>query len=136
MAIFYSVKAQGFYPEEMFDEYKNAGSLPDDLTEISQEKYEEFFNPPEGYGAVFDERGPRITKLPDIDHVAVAENQRQIRLAEVGPATSTLQTKLLMGRKLTNEESLKLNAWVDYSDALSDLDISGAPDITWPDKPA
>ncbi|WP_312759583.1 tail fiber assembly protein [Pantoea brenneri] len=135
MKIYYSLNSQGFYPEEMFDDYKAAGSLPDDLNEISQKKYEAFFNPPEGYGAVFDEKGPRITKLPGIDHIAVAENQRQIRLAEIGPATSTLQTKLLMGRKLTAEESSKLNSWMDYSDQLNELDISGAPEISWPDKP-
>ncbi|MDU1575439.1 MAG: tail fiber assembly protein [Pantoea sp.] len=135
MKIFYSLKGQGFYPEEMFDLYKDAGSLPDDLVEISQKDYDAFFNPPEGYGAVFDDKGPRVEKLPEVDSASIAENERQLRLAEIGPATSTLQTKLLMGRKLTNAETSRLNAWMDYSDALNGLDLSSAPHITWPEKP-
>ncbi|HAV8470283.1 TPA: tail fiber assembly protein, partial [Escherichia coli] len=44
-----------------------------------------------------------------------------------------LQTKLLMGRKLTQEETSKVNKALDYIDALNSLDISKAPNIEWPE---
>ncbi|HAW6069133.1 TPA: tail fiber assembly protein, partial [Escherichia coli] len=45
------------------------------------------------------------------------------------------QTKLLMGRKLTDEESTQLNAWMDYIDAVTATDTSTAPDVIWPELP-
>lgn len=58
--------------------------------------------------------------------------------ARIDTATSRIvvwQTKLLMGRKLTDAESASLNAWMDYIDAVTATDISTAPDIKWPEKP-
>lgn len=135
MKYFYSIKKQGFYPEDMFDAYEAAGSLPDDLKEISEDDYNAFFNPPIGFGGIFDEKGPRVEKLPEPDYLSNAENQRQILLSEVAPAISVWQTKLMLGRKLTEEESASLNAWIDYSDSLDSLDLKNAPDIKWPTKP-
>lgn len=135
MKYYYSIKAQGFYPEDMLEAYKKAGSLPDDLLEMSEKDYLAFFNPPSGYGGFFDEKGPRVEKLPEPDYLSIAENQRQILLSEVAPAISVWQTKLMLGRKLTDEETASLNAWIDYSDVLNDTDISDAPDVQWPTKP-
>lgn len=134
----YSSSTKGFYPsdEEGQQPYIEAGSLPDDLVEISDEKYNEFFGPPEGYYSVFDEQGPRIEKIPEPDYVAIAEAQRESLLAEVQTATYTLNAKLNLGRKLSADEAAKFNAWLDYSDALEALDLSSAPDIEWPEKPS
>ncbi|MDE9659454.1 tail fiber assembly protein [Citrobacter braakii] len=68
--------------------------------------------------------------------VADAESEKRGR---VGAATSKIvfwQTKLLMGRKLTDDESVSLNAWMDYIDAVTAIDTSSAPDIIWPVTPA
>ncbi|WP_312837182.1 tail fiber assembly protein [Pantoea sp.] len=132
----YSLSTKGFYPsdEEGQQPYVEAGSLPDDLTEISDENYNEFFGPPEGYYSVFDEQGPRIEKIPEPDYVAIAEEQRDSLLAEATTAITVWQTKLLMGRKLTADETEKLNAWMDYIDVLNDTDLSDAPDVRWPTK--
>ncbi|MEP9063937.1 tail fiber assembly protein, partial [Enterobacter roggenkampii] len=45
------------------------------------------------------------------------------------------QTKLLMGRTLTDSEPAKLNAWMDYIDAVQAIDTSTAPDVIWPEPP-
>ncbi|MFA9341797.1 tail fiber assembly protein [Escherichia coli] len=45
------------------------------------------------------------------------------------------QTKLLMGRKLTTDETASLNAWMDYIDAVTEIDSSSATDICWPEMP-
>lgn len=135
MKYYYSLKTQGFYPAEMLNEYKEAGSLPDDLKEISEEDYLSFFNPPEGYGGFFDEKGPRIEKLPAPDYVAIASQQKEELIAEANTATYPFSLKMQMGRTLTAAETAKVNAWLDYIDVLNDTDISDAPDVQWPKKP-
>lgn len=135
MKYYYSLKTQGFYPAEMLNEYKEAGSLPDDLKEISEDDYLSFFNPPEGYGGFFDEKGPRVEKLPDPDYIAIAAQQRDALIAEANTETYPFSLKMQMGRSLTAEEKTKVNAWLDYMDALNGLDLSNAPNINWPVKP-
>lgn len=67
----------------------------------------------------------------------VAEAEAEKR-AHIDAATSRIvvwQTKLLMERKLTDAESVSLNAWIDYIDAVTAIDTSTAPDIKWPPLP-
>ena len=134
----YSLSARGFFPTDKAQQqvYVDAGSLPDDLQDISDEGYARWCNPPDGYCSVFDENGPRVEKLPEPDYVAAAEVFRAALQAEVQSATYTLNAKLLMGRTLTAAEKAKFNAWLDYSDAVDQVDTSTAPDIQWPQKPA
>lgn len=51
-------------------------------------------------------------------------------LAEV----SVIQLKLQSGRKLSADETVKLNATLDYIDEVENTVITGAPDIQWPIK--
>ena len=135
MKYFYSISTQGFYLDNgMLDAYKAAGSLPADLREISEADYLAFFNPPAGYVGIFDENGPRVSRLPELDPVAIAENQRRLLLSEIAPTISVWQTKILVGMKLSDSETAALHAWLSYSDALNALDIT-MPDIQWPEKP-
>ncbi|QOV70577.1 tail fiber assembly protein [Citrobacter sp. BDA59-3] len=136
MKYFYSISTQGFYLDNgMLDAYEAAGSLPADLQEISEADYLAFFNPPAGFAGIFDENGPRVSRLPELDPVAIAENQRRLLLSEIAPTISVWQTKILVGMKLSDSETAALHAWLSYSDALNELDIT-APDIQWPEKPA
>lgn len=68
--------------------------------------------------------------------VAAAEAQRQQLLAVAQQRITVWQTKMLMGRQLTEIESHQLNAWMDYIDALVAVDISTAPAVEWPTAPA
>lgn len=47
-----------------------------------------------------------------------------------------LQLKLRAGRMLIDAENAKLNAVLDYIDAVNAIDTSTAPDIDWPEMPA
>ncbi|MBS6739288.1 MAG: tail fiber assembly protein [Enterobacteriaceae bacterium] len=135
MKYFYSISTQGFYLDNgMLDAYKAAGSLPVDLQEMSEADYLAFFNPPDGFAGIFDENGPRVSRLPELDPVAIAENQRRLLLSEIAPTISVWQTKILVGMKLSDSETAALHAWLGYSDALNALDIT-VPDIQWPEKP-
>ncbi|RDT13519.1 tail fiber assembly protein, partial [Enterobacter roggenkampii] len=55
---------------------------------------------------------------------------------EAMQSISVIQLKLQAGRKLTTAETEKLNNTLDYIDEVTATDISTAPDITWPEKPA
>lgn len=79
-----------------------------------------------------------VVQIPDKTHdelVAEASAEKYARLDEAKSKIVVWQTKLLMGRTLTSEESASLNEWVDYVDAVSAIDTSTAPDIEWPRKP-
>ncbi|HGL6261840.1 TPA: tail fiber assembly protein [Enterobacter roggenkampii] len=67
--------------------------------------------------------------------VVEADEEEQYRLDYAASKIVVWQTKLLMGRKLTTDETAALNAWMDYIDAVTAIDTSTAPDITWPNQP-
>ncbi|ELL8683005.1 tail fiber assembly protein, partial [Escherichia coli] len=48
---------------------------------------------------------------------------------------SLIQLKLQAGRKLTQAETTRLNAVLDYIDAVVATDTSTAPDVIWPELP-
>ncbi|MCZ4058232.1 tail fiber assembly protein [Pantoea sp. LMR881] len=130
---YFSLSVKGFYLLSSMPLYENK---PDDLTEMLSEDYDRYWNPPDGYYQVFDDEGPRLEKIPDPDYVAQAEAQRDVLLAEANSATYSLNLKLMMGRKLTESEASKVNAWLDYIDVLNDTDLSDAPDVQWPTRPS
>ncbi|MGV8925694.1 MAG: tail fiber assembly protein [Ewingella sp.] len=71
-----------------------------------------------------------------VNYVAIAEAQRNSLLNTAKNKIITWQTKLAIGRKLTDAEKSELNAWLDYIDALDAIDTSLAPDIEWPTSPS
>lgn len=133
--MYYSIKTQGFYPDELLVNFDKNIDTPEDLRVITDENYNQFFNPPAGYHSVFDELGPRIEKNQAADFLSIAESTKQSILDAIPSKISVYQTKLFMGRTLTDEEKEDLNAWLDYSDKVNAIDTSTAPNITWPTSP-
>ncbi|EGF5294961.1 TPA: tail fiber assembly protein [Escherichia coli] len=68
--------------------------------------------------------------------VDAAEAERQSLIDAAMVSISLIQLKLQAGRKLTQAETTRLNAVLDYIDALTATDTSTAPDIEWPTPPA
>jgi hypothetical protein len=64
-----------------------------------------------------------------------AEDERARLISEAKENIVVGQTKLALGRTLTNEQLNKLNTWLDYIDLLEAVDISTAPDVEWPEVP-
>lgn len=125
----------GFYSSDVIATAIVNGFTINDLIEISEEDYNAWFNPPEGkYGAWVDGK-PVIIDIPNPDYQSIAESKRKALLDEATQAITVWQTKLLMGRKLSDAETESLNAWMDYIDVLNDTNISDAPNIQWPIKP-
>ncbi len=64
-----------------------------------------------------------------------AEAQRQSLIDAAMASISLIQLKLQAGRKLTQPETTRLNAVLDYIDAVTATDTSTAPDVIWPELP-
>ncbi|HBA9511458.1 TPA: tail fiber assembly protein [Escherichia coli] len=64
-----------------------------------------------------------------------ARQQRQQRVEQAMASIDLINLKLRAGRSLTPDETTKLNAVLDYIDALNALDINTAPEISWPEAP-
>ncbi|HAI1378224.1 TPA: tail fiber assembly protein [Escherichia coli] len=67
--------------------------------------------------------------------VEAAEAQRQSLIDAAMASISLIQLKLQAGRKLTQAETTRLNAVLDYIDAVTATDPSTAPDVIWPELP-
>ena len=67
--------------------------------------------------------------------VGAAEAQRQSLIDTAMASISLIQLKLQAGRKLTQPENTRLNAVLDYIDAVAATDTSTAPDVIWPELP-
>ncbi|EOV6850683.1 tail fiber assembly protein, partial [Escherichia coli] len=67
--------------------------------------------------------------------VDAAEAQRQSLIDTAMASISLIQLKLRAGRNLTQTETTRLNAVLDYIDAVTATDTSAAPDINWPEIP-
>ena len=67
--------------------------------------------------------------------VADAEQKKQSLIDAAMVNISVIQLKLQAGRKLTQPENTRLNAVLDYIDAVTATDTSTAPDVIWPELP-
>ncbi|ENA8661182.1 tail fiber assembly protein [Escherichia coli] len=67
--------------------------------------------------------------------VDTAEAQRQSLIDAAMASISLIQLKLQAGRKLMQAETTRLNAVLDYIEAVTATDTSTAPDIIWPAFP-
>ncbi|WP_196010382.1 tail fiber assembly protein [Citrobacter amalonaticus] len=65
--------------------------------------------------------------------VAVAVSYQQQLIDNAMQSISVIQLKLQAGRTLTGAETTKLNAVLDYIDAVNAVDTATAPDVSWPD---
>lgn len=66
---------------------------------------------------------------------AQAERRRASLIAEAQDTISIWQTKLMLGR-ISNDEKASLNAWLDYIDTLTAMNIADVQEDGWPGKPA
>ena len=67
--------------------------------------------------------------------VEEAEAQRQSLINAAMASIGLIQLKLQAGRKLSQTETTRLNAVLDYIDAVTATDTCTAPDVIWPELP-
>ncbi|HFR4127866.1 TPA: tail fiber assembly protein [Yersinia enterocolitica] len=135
MKFYYSPSNNEFYQESWLGLYE---SLPDDLTEISQEVYLSFLSSaPEG-----KTRG-NINGMPGwVDYPAptaeqakeAADVKKASLMSHANSVISPLQDAVDIGMA-TEEEAALLLEWKKYRVLLMRVDTSKAPDIEWPTPP-
>lgn len=91
-----------------------------------------------GIGWVYSDgvfTAPPTPERPHDELVADAEQKKQSLIDAVMANISVIQLKLQAGRNLTQAETTRINAALDYIDAVEATDTSTAPDIEWPLPP-
>ena len=63
-----------------------------------------------------------------------AEQERQALLAQANAITADWRIELSLGI-IDDEDKAKLTVWMKYIKALKAVDISPAPDVSWPEPP-
>lgn len=135
---YYSATTNGAYPQSDIEIFKATGTWPDDAVLMSAEVFSEFFSelPPAGKMRVAGPDGlpawADIPKPSKEELINQAEQQKQRRIDDAMQSISVIQLKLHAGRKLTADETDKLNRTLDYIDAVTGTDTATAPEIIWP----
>ena len=137
---YFSAKTCQFFIGALKQEYISAGTWPDDAMKIDSSVEAEYSStPPEGMILGADSSGlPAWVDKPAPTHeelVEQAEAKRQALIDAAMASISLIQLKLRAERNLTQEETTRLNAVLDYIDAVEAIDTSNAPDIEWPVSP-
>lgn len=155
----FSETTQAFY-DEAFEDNAAVDDIPADVREITMEQYQDFYSAINSACRVYVKKDKLVISAPrpgvlcewDDDNkawymsdaakaqqqaqdIANAVRQRQTLTEEATQKISLLQTKVMIGRALLDNEKQTLNVWLDYIDQLNLVDVSAAPDISWPVKP-
>ncbi|EFH5794230.1 tail fiber assembly protein [Escherichia coli] len=107
-------------------EIKTPGDYPENTTTLA---------PSTPYDKWDGDKWVTDTKAQHGAAVEAAEAQRQSLIDAAMASISLIQLKLQAGRKLTQAETTRLNAVLDYIDAVTATDTSTAPDVIWPELP-
>lgn len=120
-------------------DYEKAGTWPDKFVEVTDDEFAEFTGTaPVGKVLASAAGKPEWIDIPAPTHdvlVSLAEQNRQSLIDSATRSISIIQLKLQAGRKLTEAETTRLNAVLDYIDSVEATDTSTAPDIEWPVSP-
>lgn len=133
---FWSEKENGFYPESMKELYENSpDGWPGDAVEISEELYNSLLEgQSRGKVITSGSDGKPLLSDPAIDHIAIAEAEKNLLVSEAEEMILPLQ-RAVKYDIASDEEKQRLKAWEIYSVKLSRIDTSAAPEIEWPEKP-
>ena len=137
----YSAKTGGFCPASWKALYQNTpDGWPDDGVEINASEYDALFKgQSEGKIITSDDSGyPILIDVQEPTHeenVVIAEALRDKLMKDAAAKIAPLQDAADID-DATDEERASLKDWKKYRIALNRLDLSAAPDITWPESPA
>jgi len=137
---YFSKTTCSFYPVELLEAYKDAGTLPDDAVPVTDAAYETYTGiPPDGKIRGASNRGqPAWVDIPEPtkeDAVLLATMKKQRLMADAEEAIALLSRAAKYGIA-TDEEKTKLEALERYTVLLSRVNPDDAPDIDWPEYPA
>ncbi|KSY70180.1 hypothetical protein APU11_10950 [Enterobacter sp. 50793107] len=121
-------------------DYRSAGSWPDNYVTVLDDDYESLMaGQAVGKMIVSDNNGyPVLTEPPEPTHeeqVNQASSQKLFLMKTANEIITPLEDAVELGIA-TDEEAATLLLWKRYRVLLNRLDLSKAPDIQWPERPA
>ncbi|ELY6212267.1 tail fiber assembly protein [Cronobacter dublinensis] len=138
---YYFQQENTFYPLELEEHYRAAGTWPDGGVLITKEEHHVLMlGQSAGKIILPDENGRPILTEPVIIWQERAETARIKLLNEANTVTADWRIELMLGA-ITDEDKASLTAWMAYIRELKALDLTGMTDeesyngIAWPDKP-
>ncbi|MDO3423108.1 tail fiber assembly protein [Citrobacter freundii] len=133
---YYSASRQGFYPVDDKHEYESGAGWPEDAIPVTDSDYKALFDA-QGKGKIInpDDNGYPVVSEPVIDFTSQANSKRDGLLSEANVITADWRTELALD-VITDDDRVKLIAWMQYIKALKSVDTSSPADIVWPEKPA
>ncbi len=140
MGFVYSSSKNAFFCDEFQASYETAGTWPGYFVRVSDEDYSALMNGLSRGQIVVTGKGgyPVLADRPALTQaelVSAAETERDRLSNQALQSISVIQFKQTNGRSLTPDETARLNRVLDYIDALDALDLTGAPDVSWPEVP-
>ncbi|KZP80157.1 hypothetical protein A3460_05515 [Enterobacter roggenkampii] len=135
----WSPSKNAFIPAGMVEDYRSAGWDIDELILVADSVFAEYSaTPPDGkIRGISGDRLPEWADAPQLtteEQIALAERKRQTILAQVNEITADWRTELSLSI-IDEDDKAKLTAWMKYIKAVKAVDISTAPDVSWPDRP-
>ncbi|CAI1863479.1 tail fiber assembly protein [Serratia proteamaculans] len=134
----FSAKTNSFYPESLREYYEEAGTLPTDLIDVTDEVYATFSGQPPEDKVRGSKKGlPAWIDIPPLSKDQAQEHARmkkQQLTDESDAIILPLERAVRLGMA-TNEEKVRLDAWERYSVLLSRVDVSEGLNIEWPSSP-
>lgn len=138
----YSKTSNAFYLMGSKENYINAGTWHNDITEVDDEIAAEFMqSPPTGKVRIAGDDGiPAWVDIPPPTHDELIAQANVQKASLINAANAFINSKQWPGKaaigRLKADELAQYNLWLDYLDALEAVDTSTAPDIDWPEMPA
>jgi len=122
-----------FYPYSIQQDYIKAGSWPEGGVDVSEDTFVSFMNPSIGkkIGTATDGSPCWVDDEIDYGYPSMAAIQRDLLMSSASTAIQPLQDAVDLD-EATDDETALLKKWKQYRVALNRLDLSTAPDITWP----
>ncbi|HEJ7051567.1 TPA: tail fiber assembly protein [Serratia marcescens] len=137
---YFSKTTCAFYPVELLEAYRDAGTLPDDVVSVTDAAYEKYTcPPPDGKTRGANNRGqPAWVDMPEPskeDTILLATMKKQQLMTDAEDAIALLSRAAKYGIA-TEEEKIRLEALEKYTVLLSRVNSNDAPEIEWPIVPA
>lgn len=130
-----------FLPTSLKDEWIRADMWDEENgVFVNEEVFREF--PPTSNGKiriVGPDKMPAWADAPEPTHDELVATAEQLRSSLISSANAYMSERQWPGKaaigRLKGDELVKYNLWLDYLDALYEVDTSGASNIEWPQRP-
>lgn len=137
MNYLYSPSAGGFFPLADKEIFIMANLWPSDGIEITESEHDVLFPVPNDKIIGLNNGKPAWMDLPpptNAQRIEQTELYRQALLKQADEITADWRTELLLD-EISDVNREKLSVWMAYKREVKAVDISTAPDISWPLQP-